>query len=153
MTRRANRGRAWEVKLDHQHRAYREDRQAVVFHAHPEIRGGVRQKAPPDYFGVVGGGQGVLFDAKEHQGSRWPFSKLARHQALALESWQDRGGLAGIALRLGSETFWVDWRALGPHWWLWHEKNTRAAASINVEMLRLIAKDMNGGADWLAVAL
>ena len=159
---RANRGAAWEAKLDHQHRKYRDAGVAVVFHAHPGIKGGVRQKAPPDYFGAIddpGGTSGipVLFEAKTHNGGRFPLNKLERHQALALEAWKDRAGVAGVALRLvtsaEARTFWVAWEMLGPRWWAWHEKEGGAPASINLKWLEENAVDLDGGTDWLVAIL
>lgn len=159
-TRHANRGKGWETKLDDQHTRYRAEARAVIFQAHPGTRvvGGraIRQKAPPDFFGVVnrrvGDGLAVLFDAKRHEGTRWPLAKLERHQAVALEAWQVNGGLAGIALWLNGHTFWIDWNELGPLWWGWEERET-TRASLDLDWLRANAANMKGGPDWLAVAL
>ena len=159
---RANRGKGWESRLDHQHRQYRDDRRAVMFRAHPatKVVGGraIREKAPPDFFGVLTGGTPILFDAKSHQGGRLPFGQLKLHQAMALEAWQVSGGVAGIMLRLEPSrgdvrTFWVDWRKLGPPWWDWHEKRRHAQASVALDWLAIMAADLNGGTDWLEVVL
>ena len=155
---RANRGKGWESRLDHQHRDYRADRRAVMFRAHPatKVIGGrtIREKAPPDFFGVIAGGTPILFDAKSHQGPRFPFGQLKLHQAMALEAWQVAGGVAGIALRLEPSagevrTWWVDWRHLGPAWWAWHEKAPKWFASADLDWLAWNAASLNGGTDWL----
>jgi len=155
---RANRGRSWEAQLDHQHRIYRQGRRAVIFRAHPATKvvagRAIRQKGPPDYFGALSSGLGVLFDAKSHRGRRLPFGQLQLHQARDLEAWHIHGGLAGIALRLEPSkgerrTYWVGWGALGPPWWAWRERHPGARASIDLEWLADHGRDLDGGADWL----
>ena len=155
---RANRGRGWESRLDHQHEQYRRDQRAILFRAHPATKvlhgRAIRQKGPPDYFGTAQG-RPVLFDAKSSQGVRFSSGLLKPHQARALEAWQVNGGLAGIALRLAPSegqvrTYWVDWRVLGPLWWAWAEKSSKRA-SVGLEWLEADAQSLNGGTDWLAV--
>ncbi len=150
---RGNRGKGWEAALVTQHDAYAKAGRAAVYKSGGEIRGGHLQKAPPDFFGVLTGGRAVLFDAKESQGATWPFAKLKRHQAIALGACSECGGLAGIALRMGGECWWVPWGHLEGAWWDWKEKvKPRARASIDAEWLGGCALRMDG-ADWLAVAL
>lgn len=152
---RGNRGKAWEARLDYQHSIYRAERRAVVFKTHPPaaMRGGrlvYTTKGPPDYVGRAGA-RPVCFDAKEAAGDRWSFSKLARHQAVALEAFSlDPDALVGICLRLKGPglTWWVDWSALGPVWWTWKESKTREVASLDLVWLGIRGRPLRG-ADWL----
>ena len=155
---KANRGKGWEARLDHQHTIYRADRSAVIFKTHPPTmmaRGRLvyKGKGPPDYIGRAGS-RPVCFDAKEGHGTRWPFSSLKRHQAVSLEAFaQDPAALVGIVLRLkGRGCWWVDWAQLGPVWWIWHEGNRGEVASLTVEWLELNAREMVGS-DWLGAQL
>lgn len=135
----------------------------MIFQAHPATKvlagKAIRQKAPPDFFGVIsdpgGAGIPVLFDAKSVQSVRFSLGNLQRHQAVALEAWQTNGGVAGLAIRLEFsnatvETFWADWRGLGGLWWDWHEKRKGARASVDRAWLHSYAKSLDGGTDWLA---
>jgi penicillin-binding protein-related factor A (putative recombinase) len=150
---RGNRGKGWEAALVTQHALYRKDGRAVIFKAEPGIRGGHLQKAPPDFFGVLMGGRGVLFDAKDCAGPRWAFSNLKRHQAVALDAWAYRDGLAGIALRTAAGCWWVQWPRVAELWWSWRTPSVQSPrASIDTGWLLTNARRMNG-ADWLAVAL
>jgi len=152
---RANRGKGWEARLDHQHYLYRASARAVVFKTHPPavIRAGrlvYTVKGPPDYIGRAGA-RPVCFEAKEHGGARWPFSKLARHQAMSLEAFSmDPAALCGVCLRLTGDgsAWWIDWSALGPVWWTWKEAKTREVASLDLVWLELKARRI-AGADWL----
>jgi len=156
---RANRGKGWEAQLVTQHLAYRRDRRAMIFQAHPatKVVGGriVREKAPPDFFGVAdnpggGGGIPVLFDAKEGRGILWGLSNLKDHQAKALEAWVVNGGRAGVVLRLPAGSWWIDWRFLGPTWKAWRSDGGRA--SLDPGWITAWAAPFQG-ADWLGAML
>lgn len=152
--RRSNKGKGWETRLDFQHDEYRRERRGVFFHAHPEVKviagKAIRSKGPPDYFGVADG-VAYLFDAKKVEGPRFALSNIKPHQAKALEAWMCHTGDSGVALKIGARTFWIPWEELNGLWWAWHEARG-ARASVDVAWLETHARDMGGGADWLAVA-
>jgi penicillin-binding protein-related factor A (putative recombinase) len=55
------------------------------------------KKAEPDYYGILPGGQGVVFDAKLVTDSdRFDFSRLAVHQLEAMKRCARAGGLAFV---------------------------------------------------------
>ena len=140
------RGRAWEAQLERLHDAYRRDRLAVVLRAHPPVRvhedrgptfvGSWSASGPPDFVGLLASGRGLALDAKDCTAARWPLASLERHQARDLEAVHIAGGVAGVALRLAGDGYWLDWRDLGPRYWAWLERAGRAekgTASLAVE--------------------
>lgn len=122
------RGKAWEVQLEVWHRQYRADSLAVVHHAHPPVkRGRFVGKAPPDFFGVVAGGVGVLFDAKATTAlKRWPLANIKPHQARDLEAWWQRGAHSFIALDWSGSRWMLPWGVLQDPYWEWRHNSGRA---------------------------
>ena len=120
----------------------------MVMRAHPPI--GLRQKGPPDFFGVLPGGMGILFDAKSTESRRLSFGAIPEHQARALEAWEAAGGVAGIAAKVDGSGWWIPWTTLGPQWWRWREEGGRPA-SVDLDWLGTNAGALGEGADWLRV--
>lgn len=143
------RGSAWERELAAQHVLYRRDRLAVVWQTHPrrDASGRYLEAAPVDFLGALLGGRAVALDAKEHAGPRWPLSQLHDHQARDLEAVHLAGGIAGVALRLGGEGWWVPWAELRATWQAWRAGGR--PASVDGAWLVGSARRMSG-ADWLA---
>lgn len=57
------------------------------------------KKAEPDYYGILPGGQGVVFDAKlVTNADRFDFSRVAVHQIEAMARCAKAGGLAFVYL-------------------------------------------------------
>lgn len=55
------------------------------------------KKAEPDYYGILPGGQGVVFDAKlVTESDRFDFSRLAVHQMEAMKRCVAAGGIAFV---------------------------------------------------------
>lgn len=134
MTPHANRGIEWQRLLEERHDGYRRERQALVWPVPPRVRvcsrvgptGQFRAAwvahGPPDYAGVLAGGRGVVFDAKDCAGERWSLGELPLHQARDLEAANDRGAAAFVALRFAGSRGWVlPWALLGPRWWAWQD--------------------------------
>lgn len=142
----AGRGKGWEARLNAFHEAYRRQRRALVFQAHPPA--GLRAKAPPDFFGVCRG-RSLLFDAKSTRVNRLDFGRIANHQAVDLEAHHQHGGLSFIALDLGARSFVVPWGSLSPLWWGWRERVSRQA-SVNRNWLWRFGVEMgpDGWIDW-----
>lgn len=150
-TNRSNTGRAWEVQLEAQHEVYRKASRALIFKAEPRMQAGrYVEKAPPDYVGTLLGGRGVVFDAKCYTGGRFPFSGLARHQAIALKRTADLGGLAFVALRLGTpgESYMLPWGILSRVYADWREGRPGAVASVDAAWCKAHGIPFDG-ADWL----
>lgn len=157
---RANMGRAWEAQLIVWHRAYADAGHAFVVQAPPAVK--VISKpvngrftacwtkdGPPDFAGSAFG-RGIVFDAKDCAGSRWPLSDLAPHQARDLNTAQKAGAIAFVALRLEGQGWVVPWSVLGPRWIRWGKNQAaRGEASLGVAELRQIALPMDGEG-WLS---
>lgn len=120
MLTHARRGRGWEARLRVWHDEYRRKGLAWVVHTSPGIKrvGGssgdmfgavYSSKGPPDFVGVIGSGQAVVFDAKETDAARWATSALPPHQAADLEAVRNLGAFAFIALRLGPKVAQRAW--------------------------------------------
>lgn len=129
-------GKAWEAQLSRLHDRYRQQRLAVILRCHPGVVVNGRgqpfawaAEGPPDFLGQLYTGRGVAFDAKDYT-TRLPLSGIARHQARDLEAYHVGGGVAGVALRLDGDAYWLPWGELGPRWWAWHEKAVGAPASV-----------------------
>lgn len=172
-TNHANRGRNWERHLVQLHEHYAMREWATVFQTTPptlRVGDGFRNVGvgAPDFVGVALG-RPVLFDAKECSGKRWAFSNLVKrarrkglpgsdHQARALQSWQDCGGLSFIVLRMGGQWgrgFVVPWSNLGPAWWQWRDARIsggpKSRASIDRDWCDVYAWPMkaDGWIDWI----
>lgn len=130
-------GAAWEAQLSRLHDRYRQERLAVILRCHPGVRvlasrgptftAAWEAQGPPDFLGQLYSGRGVAFDAKDYTG-RFPLGGVARHQARDLEAYHAAGGVAGVALRLDGDGYWLPWAELGPRWWAWHESTAKAAS-------------------------
>ena len=149
MSGHANRGKAWEAQLNHQHSKYRKAGRGAIWQTFPprNARGVYLAKSPPDFMGVLSDGRAVCFDAKDHRGKRFPFNKIKDHQAQDLQAVHDSGGVAFIALRLDGRRWWISWLAIGLAWWDWREKRSKRA-SVDVAWLDEYALEFEG-ADWL----
>lgn len=134
----SGRGKAWEAQLERLHDRYRRDQLAAIWRVHPGVRvhqdrgssfvGSWIASGPPDFTGVLWPqGRGVLFDAKDCEGDRWPLASLERHQARDLEAAHLAGGLAFVALQLDGRAYVLPWADLGPRFWAWYERTGRAA--------------------------
>ncbi len=138
----ANRGRAWEQRLELFHARYEAQGRAVVIRTPPPMRilraarGGqflavYESEGPPDYV-LLAKGRAVMAEAKESHAERWHFSKLHPHQAKRMDQWVEQGGISVVLFHhQPSSTAWViPWPALAPLWHRWHkghEAGRRAA--------------------------
>lgn len=143
-------GRSWEIALEAQHDRYRRDRLAVVWKTEPrrDRTGRYVEKAPPDFVGVLADGRGVCFDAKDCTRSRWPLSNVKPHQARDLEAVYLAGGVAFVALRMGSVGHFLPWGALRESYQAW--RLGEGSASLGPRDIERIGREMDG-ADWLGV--
>ena len=97
-------GKAWEMRLETYHKAYKAFAGAHVVHCHPgvkEVAGKLiyDSKGPPDFKGEIRGGRAVSFDAKEvAHGGALPFKNIRPHQADDLDWTRVMGGIAFIAV-------------------------------------------------------
>lgn len=160
-----NTGLAWQAILDAAHRDYSERAVASVWRQSPPVRvrspirdGMFRASwagdGPPDYIGVLLGGRGVVFDAKDTVAERWPFADLVRHQARDLQAAHNRGAAAFLAVRTAHAAWVLPWAAFGPQWWAWFGADGRAAAgtaSLSSDDLDRLGRRMPRPGDWLPV--
>lgn len=107
----------------------------------------------PDYFAVAAG-RAYIFDAKSHKGASLPFSAIPEHQARAFDSGVSGEAEAGVLIHLPDalSAWWAPWEDLGPLWWAWHRRTSRAApgtASIGADELDALAIPLVG-LDWLS---
>lgn len=98
------RGAAWELQLEIWNRQYGLAGQAFVVKTHPEAKmaGGriiYSSTGPPDFMGLLAGGRGVGFEAKEVSSHLFPMKNLANHQFMALRAIDRLGGVAFIAIQ------------------------------------------------------
>ena len=167
MTRHANRGRAWQLLLEHWHDRYRRECRAVIHPTPPEVRlltevsaqgtfrACFRGQGPPDYTGTLApSGRSVSADAKDCAGTRWPLSKLEAHQAKDLEACHLAGGLALVLLRLGrgyrAPCWSLPWETLREWYWRWKEgEAARGQASLGPADCDAIGHRMPEPGDWL----
>lgn len=145
-------GRQWELALEAQHLAYRQQGRAVVHKTEPrrDKRGRYVEKAPPDFVGCIApNGRAVVFDAKDCDNpQRWPLSGLQRHQAADLEAHWKAGAISFVALRFRGVGRVLDWGWLRRHYEAW--RMGRGRASVPAEEIER-CPEMGGewGADWL----
>lgn len=150
----AGRGKRLENKLAVQHRAYENDGLMAVEKVHPEariIRGELiyTREGPPDYMGVFNGGVMFALEAKETATERWPFEKLADHQAKRLEMYALRGGQSFLVIDFRAHgPYLCRWPNLSETWWKWRSKESKQA-SIRFDDPRL---EKIHGYDWYDVA-
>lgn len=160
-----NRGRKLEQLLDLVHRRY--DRQGLAYVQRNGVpfvpmkrapgqkgkpMGTVGPEAPPDYT-VVAQGFVFLVDAKSTLETRWSFSLLETHQALAFDAAEAQGATAGLVIALEDLDVigWLPWRSIARRWWEWHGSIKRAApglASVGRDELQLCRSG-----DWLPHAV
>lgn len=130
----ANRGRAWETRLNRVHSLYERAGLAYILRLHPPFllrkslgKGGFEGillgNGPPDYL-VCSAGFTLLVDAKEHKGNRFPYAKVPDHQASAFDCIRVRGGdkMFGLLLvNFAKETTAValDWRDIRERFYFW----------------------------------
>jgi len=147
---KGNRGKAWEAQLANANARYRKAGTAAVWKTEParNAKGVYLSKAPPDFMGILNDGRAVCFDAKDIKGTRFPFAKLADHQARDLEAIWKHNGVAFVALRLGGVRWFVPWGRLRFLWWPWREGSGRQA-SVDAEWLERCAAQFERG-DWLS---
>lgn len=165
----ANRGKAWEELLEVHHRRVQARGLGVVFRTPPPVRllarlrGGqwravLTQEGPPDYLGLLRGPGGplpVAMEAKDSAGSRWGLKELQAHQAAALQSWTDLGGLGLVLLRHGGRGWVLPWTTLGPVWTRWRasqvagRKAPRGSASLGEGDLRVLGEPWELGEGYL----
>ncbi len=139
----ANRGKAWEQYLELFHARYEaQGRAAVIRTPAPmrilrSVKGGQflavhASEGPPDYV-LISGGIGIMAEAKECKGSRFPMKNLHAHQGRRLDQWERQGGVGVVLLRhQASNTAWIlPWSNFGPVWSRWHMQSStgRRAAS------------------------
>ena len=78
----ADRGKAWEAELDRQHRIYAERGWYIRRAYLPSVPIGdgdtarIIGRAAPDYY-AARGGVWIVFDAKSHEGARWPLAEVS----------------------------------------------------------------------------
>lgn len=122
-------GRAWEAQLEHWCREYHMADRLVWQRNHAEWRDGqFRARGACDFSGVLAGGRGFTFDAKDCAGARWPLDRLEEHQAKLMAGYSAMGGLAFVALRIGGSGWVLSWPELGPRWiavWKAHQRRQR----------------------------
>jgi penicillin-binding protein-related factor A (putative recombinase) len=160
----ANRGRDLEARLDVQHEAYALTGRAFVLRTPPNMRilraTGKGQfvacfagEGPPDYI-ALHDCRTTIFDAKSHEGDRFPFAALPEHQARAFDSARKHGARAGLVVHMAdlNATYWVCWATFGPMWWAWSRTPGRAkagTASLSVEQLDEVGVRLKG-VEWLS---
>ena len=159
----ANRGKALEQRLELMHSRYRAQDRALVFRTPPSVkmvgpfqRGGrflacFEGEGPPDYAGVILGGQAVLVEAKECASDRWALSNLHDHQADALERCTLLGGVALVVLAYAPthSTWALPWDRLVPRWRRWKQGVApRGESSLSLGDLVELGTALRG-VDWL----
>ena len=146
-------GRQWELQLEAQNNLYRKEGRAVVWKTEPrrDRTGKYVEKAPPDFCGVVAGGQAVVFDAKDCKSARFSFSQIKRHQAKDLEAAHLRGALAFIALRFHGVGYFVPWTAIRIPYQRWVQ-GSRIASLGAAEIVQHTQLGGPFAADWIAAA-
>lgn len=113
-------------------------------------------EGPPDYT-VMCRGECYVLDAKEHEGDRWPLSKLPDHQAARFTRHMAQGGWAGVLLRTDAGTWVLPWRrgpdgGLRPAWERWRAGRAgRGQASLSAADCDAIGIRLRS-ADWLTAA-
>jgi penicillin-binding protein-related factor A (putative recombinase) len=132
-----SKGKGWEARLEHWHRAYLKAGRALIVKTEPPVkvnRSGKpfawKGKGPVDYVGCFEG-RPVFFDAKA-TGGKWTPSKVAKHQSRQLDHAVICGALAFVAV-YDSSGMWLH---------MWESKT------------RIDITDINGGwADALSATL
>lgn len=160
------RGEAWERKLEGWHAVYARTGQAKVVKCHPGARmirapNGMQrliydEQGPPDYLGFTKIG-GIAFEAKEIDGTLFPFKNLKEHQAVALDEYSRFNCFCFIAVRTmedGRETgkYILPWSVMRTDYWKHSRRLGRAKkgeASIDVKAHGVVMAH-NG---WIAFAL
>lgn len=105
----ANRGKSFEILIEHMNSFYRDKGIATIHKVPTEwipIRKGARivgakvtRKAAVDFIGVANG-IAIAFDAKDCAQDAWSTSNLHVHQRQFLADFMNAGGLAFVLLRL-----------------------------------------------------
>lgn len=114
-------GEKWERVLEGYHKVYESNGLAAIFRAHPGVRMLLdtriiyEEAGPPDFFGFLPAGA-VIFDAKEVQGSRFPYKNLKKHQAKAFAQAEKYGAFAFLAIRCADGDFVVPWAEMRDMW-------------------------------------
>jgi len=182
-------GKVWQDALDRQHRLYERRGEALIFETPPAVSvlhmyrsprslrgwkeavnrllkpgqfvGLFKGEGPPDFVGLAGG-LPVVAEAKSCLRGRWPFAKLADHQAARLDAWERHGGVGLILLYHSDEarSWAVLWRDLRPMWRRWRssasDPETRArsgTASLSVAQLDGGIGLRINGTDWLGAVI
>ena len=153
----ADRGKAWEAELDAQHRLYRRAGWYVRRAHLPSVPTGdgktarIIGRAAPDYY-AARGATWIVFDAKSHDGPRWPLAEVSDHLARELDEALSSGAITGIVLALDGAGWWLPWAEVGARWHRWRRGEAeRGGASLGaVELLQV--GERIAGADWLTVA-
>lgn len=156
---KGRRGLGWETVLEAQHAEYlrhlraKVSKQHVPFKRTKTLGGGAFEavydgKADCDFAGLLHDGRGVAFDAKEVQAGAFPFSKLLLHQAKHLNAVSHFGGVSFVALHVvgDASAYVLRWDRVGPLWWAWKTKASKAASVLPLEIERMPVLG-----DWLPV--
>lgn len=172
-TPHANRGKAWETLLEYHHTRVQARGLGVVFRTPPPVkllarlRGGqwravLTQEGPPDYLGLLQGTRGpisVAMEAKDCAGTRWALKELQPHQAAALQSWTDLGGLGLVLLRHQGRGWALPWSKLGPIWTRWRAshvagvRSPRGSASLGAGDLEVLGERWEVGDGYMDAIL
>jgi len=74
------------------------------------------KKGQPDFLGTLKGGQSIMIEAKHTEKTNITFDRIPEHQATALESTTQLGGVALVLISFNLKNFycirWSDWKKL-----------------------------------------
>ena len=98
------------------------------------------EKSTLDFLGVIKGGLGVAFDAKQTKQPRFPMSSIKQHQIDFMQDWDSFGGHAFMIIEFTEvgKIFKMDYPYLKNCWDRWKmHKGERGYASLGLDEMEL----------------